>query len=206
MVNVITPDASQGNVQRRDFEHRLWSLYSTRIHKILILGPRQIMSAGSVRPDAVVHYFFVPSKADPKTVILCPSGRFPNQAQFPGGDPPDSRLRFCSWPRPVLCGTQNHPGSRKGFGRFEVERGGSKGTLWAHRAPQWTRCVLMARMEETETDTCGVASKHSIQTGAGVIDADYRGPVMVLLFNHSDTDFEGRLSSSSSTLTTESRN
>lgn len=35
------------------------------------------------------------------------------------------------------------------------------------------------------------ASKHSIQTGAGVIDADYRGPVMVLLFNHSDTDFEG---------------
>jgi hypothetical protein len=24
-----------------------------------------------------------------------------------------------------------------------------------------------------------------------VIDADYRGPVMVLLFNHSDTDFEG---------------
>lgn len=37
----------------------------------------------------------------------------------------------------------------------------------------------------------GIASKHSIQTGAGVIDADYRGPVMVLLFNHSDTDFEG---------------
>ncbi|WWD09534.1 hypothetical protein V865_007661 [Kwoniella europaea PYCC6329] len=36
----------------------------------------------------------------------------------------------------------------------------------------------------------GLASKHSIQTGAGVIDADYRGPVMVLLFNHSDTDFE----------------
>lgn len=36
-----------------------------------------------------------------------------------------------------------------------------------------------------------VASKHGIQTGAGVIDADYRGPVMVLLFNHSDTDFEG---------------
>jgi dUTP pyrophosphatase len=30
-----------------------------------------------------------------------------------------------------------------------------------------------------------------IDTGAGVIDADYRGVVMVLLFNHSDTDFEG---------------
>ncbi|WVF70911.1 hypothetical protein IAT40_005706 [Kwoniella sp. CBS 6097] len=36
----------------------------------------------------------------------------------------------------------------------------------------------------------GLAAKHSIQTGAGVIDADYRGPVMVLLFNHSDVDFE----------------
>lgn len=35
----------------------------------------------------------------------------------------------------------------------------------------------------------GLASKHSIDTGAGVIDADYRGPVMVLLFNYSDVDF-----------------
>lgn len=29
-----------------------------------------------------------------------------------------------------------------------------------------------------------------IDTGAGVIDADYRGIVFVLLFNFSDTDFE----------------
>ncbi|KIR41183.1 deoxyuridine 5'-triphosphate nucleotidohydrolase [Cryptococcus deuterogattii 99/473] len=35
----------------------------------------------------------------------------------------------------------------------------------------------------------GLASKHSIDTGAGVIDADYRGPVKVLLFNYSDADF-----------------
>ncbi|KAF2968732.1 hypothetical protein GQX73_g4828 [Xylaria multiplex] len=35
----------------------------------------------------------------------------------------------------------------------------------------------------------GLASKHSIQTGAGVIDADYRGQVKILLFNHSDTDY-----------------
>lgn len=34
------------------------------------------------------------------------------------------------------------------------------------------------------------ASKHGIETGAGVIDSDYRGPVKVLLFNHSDVDFE----------------
>lgn len=30
-----------------------------------------------------------------------------------------------------------------------------------------------------------------IDTGAGVIDADYRGVVFVLLFNHSDKDFTG---------------
>lgn len=35
----------------------------------------------------------------------------------------------------------------------------------------------------------GLASKHFIDTGAGVIDADYRGPVKVLLFNHSETEF-----------------
>ncbi|KAK5282926.1 hypothetical protein LTR16_005624, partial [Cryomyces antarcticus] len=36
----------------------------------------------------------------------------------------------------------------------------------------------------------GLASKHSIDVGAGVIDCDYRGPVKVLLFNFSDTDFD----------------
>ncbi|CAI9284185.1 unnamed protein product [Lactuca saligna] len=36
----------------------------------------------------------------------------------------------------------------------------------------------------------GLAWKHSIDVGAGVIDADYRGPVGVILFNHSDNDFE----------------
>ena len=36
----------------------------------------------------------------------------------------------------------------------------------------------------------GLAAKHSIDTGAGVIDADYRGPVKVILFNFSEVDFE----------------
>ena len=36
----------------------------------------------------------------------------------------------------------------------------------------------------------GLAWKYSIDVGAGVIDADYRGPVGVILFNHSDVDFE----------------
>ncbi|KIH86731.1 dUTP pyrophosphatase [Sporothrix brasiliensis 5110] len=35
----------------------------------------------------------------------------------------------------------------------------------------------------------GLAAKHFIDTGAGVIDADYRGHVRVLLFNHNETDF-----------------
>lgn len=36
----------------------------------------------------------------------------------------------------------------------------------------------------------GLAVKHGIDTGAGVIDEDYRGPVGVVLFNHGDQDFE----------------
>ena len=39
----------------------------------------------------------------------------------------------------------------------------------------------------------GLAAKHFIDTGAGVIDEDYRGNVMVLLFNHSDVDFKGEM-------------
>lgn len=35
----------------------------------------------------------------------------------------------------------------------------------------------------------GLAAKNSIDVGAGVIDIDYRGPVGVVLFNHSDVDF-----------------
>jgi dUTP pyrophosphatase len=35
----------------------------------------------------------------------------------------------------------------------------------------------------------GLAAKHFIDTGAGVVDEDYRGEVMVLLFNHGESDF-----------------
>jgi dUTP pyrophosphatase len=41
----------------------------------------------------------------------------------------------------------------------------------------------------------GLAVKHGIDTGAGVIDADYRGEVGVALFNHSDVDYHGMCSS-----------
>ncbi|KAK0745899.1 putative Deoxyuridine 5'-triphosphate nucleotidohydrolase [Schizothecium vesticola] len=36
----------------------------------------------------------------------------------------------------------------------------------------------------------GLAAKNFIDVGAGVIDADYRGPVKVLLFNHGEAGFE----------------
>ena len=35
----------------------------------------------------------------------------------------------------------------------------------------------------------GLAALHGIDVGAGIIDADYRGDIKVLLFNHSDVDF-----------------
>jgi len=36
----------------------------------------------------------------------------------------------------------------------------------------------------------GLAVKHGIDSGAGVIDSGYRGEIRVLLFNHSDADFK----------------
>lgn len=36
----------------------------------------------------------------------------------------------------------------------------------------------------------GLAVKNFIDIGAGVIDADYRGPVMVLLFNFGNVDYQ----------------
>ncbi|KAI0980200.1 hypothetical protein GJ496_008512 [Pomphorhynchus laevis] len=35
----------------------------------------------------------------------------------------------------------------------------------------------------------GLAVKHGIDIGAGVIDSDYRGQIKILLFNHGDTDY-----------------
>lgn len=37
----------------------------------------------------------------------------------------------------------------------------------------------------------GLAVKNFIDTGAGVIDEDYRGNVGVVLFNHGSEDFQG---------------
>ncbi len=70
---------------------------------------------------------------------------------------------------------------------------------WIHKE----RSMLEMNQDETKLTTykykidgriaprSGLASKHHIDVGAGVIDADYRGPVRVLLFNFSDVDFQG---------------
>jgi dUTP pyrophosphatase len=36
----------------------------------------------------------------------------------------------------------------------------------------------------------GLAAKHGISVGAGVVDSTYRGEIKVILFNHSDTPFQ----------------
>jgi dUTPase len=48
---------------------------------------------------------------------------------------------------------------------------------------------LLTEIDGRIAPRSGLASKNFIDTGAGVIDADYRGEVKVLLFNFSDVDF-----------------
>ena len=36
----------------------------------------------------------------------------------------------------------------------------------------------------------GLAAKHHLDVGAGVIDEDYTGNIIVVLFNHAQTDFQ----------------
>ena len=42
------------------------------------------------------------------------------------------------------------------------------------------------------TPRSGLAVKHGIQVGAGVVDADYRGEVKALLFNHGSDTFSAK--------------
>lgn len=51
-------------------------------------------------------------------------------------------------------------------------------------------CTANRRIDGRVAPRSGLANKHGIDTLAGVIDADYRGPVGVILANLSDTDFE----------------
>jgi dUTP pyrophosphatase len=58
-------------------------------------------------------------------------------------------------------------------------------------APRSGLGVLILSLVHTCPDEKISAVKFMIHTGAGVIDADYRGQVFVLLFNLSDKDFQG---------------
>lgn len=51
----------------------------------------------------------------------------------------------------------------------------------------WLTCICY--LDGRVAPRSGLAAKHFIDTGAGVIDADYRGEVKVLLFNFSEVDF-----------------
>ena len=53
--------------------------------------------------------------------------------------------------------------------------------------------TIVERTENIAFKSCprfGFALKNSIDIGTGVIDDDYRGPVGVILFNHSHVDFQ----------------
>lgn len=52
------------------------------------------------------------------------------------------------------------------------------------------REVLPMLSTNTELAGSGLAAKKAIDVGAGVVDADYRGEIGVVLFNHGDADFE----------------
>lgn len=54
---------------------------------------------------------------------------------------------------------------------------------------QKERSMLMRDTDGRVAPRSGLAAKHSIDVGAGVIDADYRGPLKVLLFNLGEEDF-----------------
>lgn len=64
--------------------------------------------------------------------------------------------------------------------------------------PKWSRRLVKTGVSfQLEEGTygqvfprSGLASKKSIDIGAGVIDSDYRGDIGVLLINNSDDDFE----------------
>ncbi|KAG0414181.1 hypothetical protein HPB47_008681, partial [Ixodes persulcatus] len=67
-----------------------------------------------------------------------------------------------------------------------------------YSVPSRGKCVCLTDIQIAVPDGCygrvaprsGLAAKHFIDVGAGVIDQDYRGNVGVVLFNFGDTDFK----------------
>ena len=63
--------------------------------------------------------------------------------------------------------------------------------------PARSQVILSTDIQLEIPDNCyghlasrsGLATKHSIHVGAGIIDSDYRGNLKLLLLNHSDSDY-----------------
>ena len=118
-----------------------------------------------------------------------------------------SCLVLCLFSIRVQCGKEDHTRARKGNGGYPTLHCSSGRHLWARCPPKWTGYALRHLLDycfsllttgphcffgyRSLLSVCGLASKFFVDTGAGVIDADYRGTLFVLLFNHSDEDFEG---------------
>lgn len=87
---------------------------------------------------------------------------------------------------------------------FEPMRGSTKAagldlsSAYEYTVPARGRCLLQTDLRvQLPSNTygrvaarSGLALKHGIDVGAGVVDEDYRGLLSVLLFNHTDTDFK----------------
>ncbi|KAH7827518.1 dUTP diphosphatase [Monocercomonoides exilis] len=64
--------------------------------------------------------------------------------------------------------------------------------------PARGRCAIQTGLTMILPDGCygrvasrsGLSLKEGIEVGAGVIDPDYRGPIIVILYNHTDHDYQ----------------
>ncbi|XP_075548714.1 deoxyuridine triphosphatase isoform X1 [Dermacentor variabilis] len=70
-------------------------------------------------------------------------------------------------------------------------------SAYDYQLPAGGRCVCLTDIQVAVPEGCygrvaprsGLAAKHAIDVGAGVVDADYRGNLGVMLFNLGNTDF-----------------
>jgi dUTPase len=89
----------------------------------------------------------------------------------------------------VKCREEGYTCARQGPCRHPALYRRATWYIRTHRTKEWPRLATLALLiHETHVYS---ASKFMIDTGAGVVDADYRGILFVLLFNHSDVDFTG---------------
>ncbi|KAM7298166.1 deoxyuridine 5'-triphosphate nucleotidohydrolase [Ixodes scapularis] len=97
-------------------------------------------------------------------------------------------LKFAKLSKNAYAPTKGSP-SAAGFDLYSA---------YDYNVPSRGKCVCLTDIQIAVPDGCygrvaprsGLAAKHFIDVGAGVIDQDYRGNVGVVLFNFGDTDFK----------------